>query len=217
MPVATSVALVDDHQLFLDGLRAVIGTYPDLRVVAACNSGRQALEVLSKARADVIVLDLMMPGISGITLARELMRNDSQTRLLALSMGTDEPSVAEAFGAGVLGYACKSQPAAEVLDAIREVAKGASYIAPQLAERFPHAGRDVRAGRAAHPLDRLTQREREVFDLTVSGLSTRDVAKELSISARTVETHRSRLLHKLNARSALELVRMAATWRMLPQ
>jgi DNA-binding NarL/FixJ family response regulator len=217
MGPSTTVALVDDHQLFLDGLRAVIATQPDMRVVVASSSAATALTMLQQTHADVVVMDLMMPGISGLTLARELLRNDPQRRMLALSMVADEPSVAEAFRAGVLGYACKSQPAEEVVEAIRGVARGAPYLAPELAEKFPGGSNAIRTRQTAHPLSALTQRERQVFELTVAGKTTRDVAKELNISRRTVETHRSRVLHKLGVHSALDLVRLAASWGLLPE
>jgi DNA-binding NarL/FixJ family response regulator len=216
MGPSTAVALVDDHQLFLDGLRAVISGQDDMRVVIASTSAATAMSMLQQTHADVVVMDLMMPGISGLTLARELLRGDPQRRMLALSMVADEPSVAEAFRAGVLGYACKSQPAEEVVDAIRGVARGAPYLAPELAERFPGGSTAMRARQTSHPLSALTQRERQVFELTVAGSTTRDVARELNISRRTVETHRSRVLHKLSVHSALDLVRLAASWGLLP-
>lgn len=217
MSPSTTIALVDDHQLFLDGLRAVISTQPDLRVVAASTSAATAMSMLQQTHADVVVMDLMMPGISGLTLARELLRNDPQRRMLALSMVADEPSVAEAFRAGVLGYACKSQPAEQVVAAIRDVARGATYLAPELADKFAGGSNAIRSRQASHPLTALTQRERQVFELTVAGKTTRDVARELSISRRTVETHRSRVLHKLGVHSALDLVRLAASWGLLPE
>jgi DNA-binding NarL/FixJ family response regulator len=217
MGPSTTVALVDDHQLFLDGLRAVISAQLDLRIVAATTSAATAMSMLQQTHADVVVMDLMMPGISGLTLARELLRRDPQRRMLALSMVADEPSVAEAFGAGVLGYACKSQPAEEVVEAIRDVARGAPYLAPELAEKFPGGSTAMRAHQPAHPLAALTQRERQVFELTVGGSTTRDVARELNISRRTVETHRSRVLHKLGVHNAIDLVRLAASWGLLPE
>lgn len=217
MSPSTTVALVDDHQLFLDGLRAVISAQPDLRIVATSTSAATAMSMLQETHADVVVMDLMMPGISGLTLARELLRNDPQRRMLALSMVADEPSVAEAFRAGVLGYACKSQPAEQVVAAIRDVARGATYLAPELAEKFAGGSNAIRARQPTHPLTALTQRERQVFELTVGGKTTRDVARELNISRRTVETHRSRVLHKLGVHSALDLVRLAASWGLLPE
>jgi DNA-binding NarL/FixJ family response regulator len=207
-----TVALIDDHQLFLDGLRAVLATQPDLKVVASTSLARAASVAVHEAHPDVVVLDLMMPGLSGISVARELLRDDPNRRVLALSMIADEPSVADALEAGILGYACKSQPASEVVEAIREVARGHSYMAPMLAE----TALPLQPGkRLQRPLDKLTVREREVFELTVAGRSTRDVASELAISPRTVETHRARILRKLDAHSALDLVRLAAAWGML--
>jgi DNA-binding NarL/FixJ family response regulator len=206
-----TVALIDDHQLFLDGLRAVLSTQPDLKVVASTSLARAAASAVHESQPDVVVLDLMMPGLSGLSVVRELLRDNPDRRVLALSMIADEPSVSDALEAGVRGYACKSQPASEVVEAIREVARGHSYLAPQLADTvLPMPGK-----RRARPLDKLTAREREVFDLTVAGRSTRDVAAELTISPRTVETHRARILRKLEAHSALDLVRMAASWGML--
>jgi DNA-binding NarL/FixJ family response regulator len=206
-----TVALIDDHQLFLDGLRAVLATQPDLRVVAATSQPRTAARLVEDAQPDVVVLDMMMPGLSGVSVARELLRADPGRHVLALSMVADHSSVADALDAGVRGYACKSQPAADVVAAIREVARGNSYLAPQLSELAV----PLRGARAPRPLDKLTVREREVFELTVSGRSTRDVAAELGISPRTVETHRARILRKLDAHSALDLVRLAASWGML--
>ena len=206
-----TVALIDDHQLFLDGLRAVLSTQADLKVVASTSLARAAASAVHESQPDVVVLDLMMPGLSGLSVVRELLRDNPDRRVLALSMIADEPSVSDALEAGVRGYACKSQPASEVVEAIREVARGHSYLAPQLADTvLPMPGK-----RRPRPLDKLTAREREVFDLTVAGRSTRDVAAELTISPRTVETHRARILHKLEAHSALDLVRMAASWGML--
>jgi DNA-binding NarL/FixJ family response regulator len=206
-----TVALIDDHQLFLDGLRAVLSTQADLKVVASTSLARAAASAVHESQPDVVVLDLMMPGLSGLSVVRELLRDNPDRRVLALSMIADEPSVSDALEAGVRGYACKSQPASEVVEAIREVARGHSYLAPQLADTvLPMPGK-----RRPRPLDKLTAREREVFDLTVAGRSTRDVATELVISPRTVETHRARILRKLEAHSALDLVRMAASWGML--
>jgi DNA-binding NarL/FixJ family response regulator len=207
-----TVALVDDHQLFLDGLRAVLATQMDLKVVASTCQPRGAVAAIRDSKPDVVVLDLMMPGLSGISIVRELLREAPDRRVLALSMIADEPSVAEALDAGVRGYACKSQSASEVVEAIRDVALGHTYLAPQLAGTVLLSQPGKRRPR---PLDKLTAREREVFDLTVAGRSTREVATELTISPRTVETHRARILRKLEAHSALDLVRMAANWGML--
>jgi DNA-binding NarL/FixJ family response regulator len=213
MSAGYTVALIADHQLFLDGLCAVLAGKQDLRVVACTAEGRSAPAVVLVARPDVVVLDLAVQGGSGISVARKLLRDDPDRRVLALGAMRERPNVAEVLEAGVCGYACKEQPAAEVVEAIREVARGRSYLAPQAADAAAPAKVALRRKR---PLDRLTAREREIFDMTITGRSSRDIAGELTISPRTVETHRARILRKLEAHSTLDLVRLATTWGLLP-
>jgi two-component system response regulator NreC len=161
----------------------------------------------------------MLPGVSGIGVARELLREDPTRRVLALSMVSDEAHVADALQAGVLGYACKSQSAAEVMEAIRTVARGETYLAPQVSGFVVSDYRRLRNGPEASrsPLATLTAREREIFELCIQGNPTAQIAKQLGISPRTVETHRGRILRKLNAHSAVDLVRLAARWGLLEQ
>ena len=161
----------------------------------------------------------MLPGVSGIGVARELLREDPKRRVLALSMVADEAHVADALQAGVLGYACKSQSAAEVMEAIRTVARGETYLAPQVSGFVVSDYRRLRNGpeAARSPLATLTAREREIFELCIQGNPTAQIAKQLGISPRTVETHRGRILRKLNAHSAVDLVRLAARWGLLAQ
>jgi DNA-binding NarL/FixJ family response regulator len=187
--------------------------------VLTAADGNEALTTFRAARPDVVVLDVMLPGVSGIGIARELLRDDPNRRVLALSMVADEAHVADALQAGVLGYACKSQSAAEVMEAIRTVARGETYLAPQVSgfvvsdyRRLRNADDGVRS-----PLATLTAREREIFELCIQGNPTATIARQLSISPRTVETHRGRILRKLNAHSAVDLVRLAARWGLLAQ
>ena len=212
------VALVDDHLLFREGLRAMLATAPDFRVVAEASNAQEAIPAVRASQPEVVVLDVMLPGVSGIAIARELLREDPNRRMLALSMVADEPHVADALAAGVLGYACKSQSAAEVMDAIRTVARGETYLAPQVSG-FVVSDRKVRDGGEGtrSPLAALTAREREIFELCVQGNPTAQIARQLGISPRTVETHRGRILRKLNAHSAVDLVRLAARWGLLAQ
>lgn len=213
------VALVDDHLLFREGLRAMLATAPDLRIVAEASNAQEAIPAIRASQPEVVVLDVMLPGLSGIGIARELLRDDPGRRLLALSMVADEAHVADALHAGVLGYACKSQSAAEVMEAIRTVGRGETYLAPQVSGFVVFDYRRVR-GRgegARSPLATLTSREREIFELCVQGNSTARIAQQLGISPRTVETHRGRILRKLDAHSAVDLVRLAARWGLLAQ
>src|SRR3954469_8549267 len=212
------VALVDDHLLFREGLRAMLANAPDLEIVAEASNAEEALPAVRSSRPEVVVLDVMLPGMSGIGIARELLREDPTRRVLALSMVADESHVADALQAGVLGYACKAQSAREVLDAIRAVARGETYLAPQVSGFVVSDYRRMRNGgdgAARLPTASLTTREREIFELCIQGMPTAEIARQLCISPRTVETHRSRILRKLNAHSAVDLVRMAARWGML--
>ena len=212
------VALVDDHLLFREGLRAMLANAPDLEIVAEASNAQKALPAVRNSHPEVVVLDVMLPGMSGIGIARELLREDPTRRVLALSMVADEAHVADALQAGVLGYACKAQSAREVVDAIRTVARGETYLAPQVSGFVVSDYRRLRNGgesAARLPTASLTAREREIFELCIQGLPTAEIARQLAISPRTVETHRSRILRKLNAHSAVDLVRMAARWGML--
>ncbi len=212
------VALVDDHLLFREGLRAMLASAPDLRIVAEASNAQEALPAVRASQPEVVVLDVMLPGVSGIGIARELLREDPTRRVLCLSMVADEAHVADALQAGVLGYACKSQSAVEVMDAIRTVARGETYLAPQVSGFVvSDYRRRSRAEAARSPLATLTAREREIFELCIQGNPTAQIARLLCISPRTVETHRGRILRKLNAHSAVDLVRLAARWGLLAQ
>jgi len=213
------VALVDDHVLFREGLRAMLATAPDFQVVAEASNAQEAIPAVRTSRPEVVVLDVMLPGVSGIGIARELIREDPHRKMLALSMVADEPHVADALAAGVLGYACKAQSAAEVMEAIRTVARGETYLAPQVSGFVVSDYRRLRGGGEGmrSPLATLTAREREIFELCVQGNPTAQIARQLGISPRTVETHRGRILRKLNAHSAVDLVRLAARWGLLTQ
>jgi two-component system, NarL family, response regulator NreC len=206
-----TIAVVDDHLLFREGFRALIRSTSDIRIVAEASNSEEALPAVRGTRPEVVVLDVMLPGLSGINIARELLKEDPSRRLLALSMAEDEAHVADALRSGMLGYASKRQSAAEVLDAIRTVGRGERYLAPELSGM----GRPP-APPVPTPLASLTAREREIFELCVSGMASKEIARHLHISPRTVETHRARILRKLGARSAVDLVRLAARAGLLP-
>lgn len=210
--MACHVALIDDHQLFREGLRVLLSSTPDVRVVAEAASAEEAMPAVRNSSPQVVVLDVMLPGVDGIPIARALLREDPSRRVLALSMVTDHERVLDALQSGVLGYASKRQSAAEVLEAIRTVARGERYLAPEL--RSAMTSQPSRQG-APPALASLTRRELEIFELCVGGLASKDIARQLRISPRTVETHRARVLRKLHARSAVELVRLAARWGVL--
>jgi DNA-binding NarL/FixJ family response regulator len=206
-PTAISVAIIDDHPIVREGLRAIVAAQADLVFVAEAGDARTGYAIVDEAHPDLVLLDLALPGADGITAARELKRRSPLLRLLMLSSRVEEHLVAEALEAGALGYIGKEQPIADLLLAMRTVGQGNSYLPPQIsAERI--ASRMRRGDKG--PLGALSTREREVFDLLVRGFGNEQVGVDLGISRRTVETHRSRILKKLHVHSAVELIGLAA-------
>lgn len=204
----TTLALIDDHRLFREGILALLAGQPDLKVVAEASDASEAYRVIAAAAPDVVLLDLSLPGVSGLEVGRNLLKQRPLQRILALTMLRDRRNVELALEAGFLGYATKDQPGVELLEAIHAVANRQRYLSPTLSTtESPENG---------SPLVKLTPREREVFDLTVGGVTTAQIAEQLQISKRTVETHRARILHKLEAHSAVDLVRLAASLGLLP-
>ena len=206
------LALVDDHRLFREGMRALLATQSDFQIVGEASQAQDAYALVDQAQPDVLLLDVSLPLASGVSVAREVLRRQPHQRILALSMFADEEHVAQALEVGVLGYASKDLSAGELFSAIRSVAHGEAYLAPGISRVvLDEYMRMRRTGRGPEtPLRGLTQREREIFELAVRGLSNQDIASQLCISKRTVETHRGRIMRKLHVHSATELVRLAA-------
>jgi two-component system, NarL family, nitrate/nitrite response regulator NarL len=199
------ILLVDDHTLFRDAFCALLATQPDIEVVGQAGNARDALALVDTQAPDVVVLDVNLPGISGLSLARELTRRTPPMRVLVLTMYKTEDIALQAASAGALGFARKDERADVVLQAMRSVASGQNT--------FDSGGLGARQGRPVRPgglLEALSRREREVFDLIVQGYSNQNIAKELFISIKTVETHRASINRKLGVHSTGDLVRFAA-------
>jgi two-component system, NarL family, response regulator NreC len=211
------LALVDDHRLFREGMRALLATQSDFELVGEASQAQDAYALVDQSQPDVLLLDVSLPLASGVSVAREVLRRQPHQRILALSMFADEEHVAQALEVGVLGYASKDLSAGELFSAIRSVAHGEAYLAPGISRvLLDEYMRMRRTGRGPEtPLRGLTQREREIFDLAVRGLSNQDIASQLCISKRTVETHRGRIMRKLHVHSATDLVRLAARTGLL--
>ncbi len=201
------MALVDDHGLFREGLRVVVGQTRDLEVAGEAATAREAIRLLAETPFDVAVVDVTLPDLSGVSVTREVRRVQPKCKVLALSMVEQPYRAAEMMRAGASGYALKSQPTDEILDAVRIVAGGGRYLAP----RLPHdLVESLIAGASVGPIDQLSPREREIFGLLVRGWTSERIASQLFISTRTVETHRQKIMAKLQVHSAVELVRLAA-------
>jgi DNA-binding NarL/FixJ family response regulator len=205
-----TVALADDHRVVRDGLRLVLQSQPELDVVGEAGDGREAVEMVERLSPDVLVLDLMMPGLGGIEVLRQVTRRSPRTRVVVLSMHADEGYVVQALGLGAAGYVLKDASATELLQAVRAVRTGRRYLSPPLSEAAVDSYvRRAEAGGAADPYERLTSREREVLHLTAEGLSSTAIAERLGISSRTAETHRANVMAKLGLHNRADLVRYA--------
>jgi two-component system response regulator NreC len=196
--------LADDHPVVREGVRALLESESDFEVVGQADNGEDVATLVSQLRPDVVVLDLMMGGMSGLDVTRELAERSPATRVLILSMHQSEAYVIEALRCGASGYALKQAEAQELGRAIREVAAGRRYLSPPLTERALEAY-SRRAGTPTDPYETLTGREREVLKLVAAGHTNAAVAERLYISIRTVESHRAHAMKKLGLRNRVEL------------
>jgi DNA-binding NarL/FixJ family response regulator len=208
------ILIVDDHPVFREGLRAILQREPELQVVGDAASAREAFPILDVERPDVVLLDLILPGMDGLSATREIKRRSPKTNVVICSMHSRLQDVLDAFAAGATGYVIKSELTDQIVVAVRAAAKGQRYIAAALA--FALERSHTRKTTGAAVLAALSEREREVFRLVIQGLSCAEIARELCISRKTVDTHRYRINHKLGLRSAVDLIRFAALHDLLP-
>src|SRR5262245_11789739 len=211
-----SIVLADDHPVVRRGMRALLEGEPDFAVVGEAADGLQALRLAERLRPDVLVLDLMMPGLNGLDALPALARRCPRTRVLVLSMYADESFVRQAFKQGATGYALKGCEAAVLLQAVREAAAGRRYLSPPLSDRAVEAYVEEALTAPDDPHEALTPREREVLQLAAEGHTSADIARRLSISPRTVEIHRANLMHKLGLKTAVDLIRHALRRGIIP-
>jgi two-component system, NarL family, response regulator NreC len=200
------VLLVDDHAILRAGLRRVLDAEGDIEVVAEAESAERAVFEALEAKPDVAVVDVVMPGKSGIEVAPELLTAVPGMRILVLSMQDDPRYVRAAFEAGASGYVLKEAADTEVVDAVRTVAAGERYVHPALGARLVAAEVEERKRAESDP---LSEREREVLRLLALGHTNQEIAQMLYISVRTAETHRAHIMQKLRLSSRAELVRHA--------
>ncbi len=201
------VALVDDHPLFRHGLMVALRNELDLEVIADVGSAAEALAVAARTSIDVAIIDVLMPTTSGISLTSELFERQPTCRVLGLSVIDDPGLIADMLRAHACGFASKTQEISEIVDAIRQVLGGLRYLPPRVSRDAVEA---ELLATPASPMQRLTRREREVFELLIRGNSNDEIATQLIISRRTVETHRQRIMHKLSAHSVAQMQRVAA-------
>lgn len=206
MAAAAQAVLVDDHPMFRAGLRVLLARDSRLHIVAEASSVSEAVAIAAQHPLDVAVVDMVMPHAGGLELVRQLRAVQPGCKILGLSMLEEPVRIAEMLRAGAAGYALKSQPIEEINEAIHTVLGDVRYLAPQLAHGALHA---LLATDTPFPVETLTPRERVVFDLLVRGGTNDVIARRLEIARCTVETHRRHIMHKLEAASIVDLVRVA--------
>ena len=212
-----TLILADDHRVVREGFRALLASEPDFRIIGETGDGLEALRLTEQLVPKVLVLDLMMPGLNGLEVARQLTHRAVPTRIVILSMHANEAYVLEALRNGAAAYVLKDSSAADLVRAVREAVAGRRYLSPPLSE--PAIDTYLEKARKTGTLDiyeTLTSREREVLQLVAEGHTTPEVAGKLFISPRTVETHRANLLHKLGLRTQTDLFRFALQRGILP-
>ncbi len=204
-PGTISVMLVDDHAVVRMGFRLLLEGTEDLRVVAEAQSGEEAVRLCAETSPDVVVMDLSMPGIGGLEAINRILSRRPEARILILSAHEDTAHPRRALAAGAKGYLTKRSAAEELINAIRTVAKGKTYIEPSMAQVLAVGQATGKKG----PVDVLSGREFEVFMLLAKGKSVAEIAETLSLSPRTVGTHMFHVKQKLNAGNAAELAIIA--------
>jgi DNA-binding NarL/FixJ family response regulator len=214
------VVLADDHTVVRAGLRALLRASPDISVVGEASSGPEAVDAAVRLRPNVVVMDLDMPGGDGATATRELARRDAAIRVLVLSHHSEEESLVALFDAGACGFLAKDAADRELVDAIRVVASGDVYVRPRvarvLAAHLHHrAAQDEPSDEQRRRVDALSERERAVFSRVAEGFNGREIASQLGISPKTVDTYRQRIEEKIGVRHRTEYVRLALTLGML--
>ena len=198
--------LVDDHTLVRTGIRMILSTTVDIEIVGEAESGEAALPQIRELQPDVVVCDMHLPGISGLEVTERLMKGEYGARVVIVSVLEDGPIPKRVIAAGASAYVGKGGNPMELVNAVREAAQGKRYLASGVAQNLALAGLN---GGGATPFDALTRRELEVAMLLLQGLRQEDIARRLSLSAKTVNTHKSRLFAKLGIHDGISLARLA--------
>ncbi len=200
-----NILLADDHTIVRQGLKLILSAHPDLHVVGEAANGKEAVELAAKLKPDIVLLDVAMPELNGIEATRKMVEANSRLRVLVLSMHKEAVYVREILRAGARGYILKDAIDTELLNAVRSVARGDGYISPAVSGALLDDYRkDV-----TDPVDLLSPREREVLQLIAEGKTNKEIATKLNLSVYTVDSHRGKIMEKLNLHSTGELVRFA--------
>jgi DNA-binding NarL/FixJ family response regulator len=202
------VVLVEDHPFFRLGLRVLLKSVPGYEVVGEAGSAREAFALIDAVRPDAVLMDIFLPGMDGVVATREIIRRLPTVKVLIISGHDDMQDVCDALAAGAIGYALKSETAEALLRALAQVSRGEIYVAPELVARMAAVSSDHDG--PADALDVLSEREREVFRLAADCRLPQEIAVELCLARKTVDTHLNRINRKLGLRNRADLVKLAA-------
>jgi DNA-binding NarL/FixJ family response regulator len=211
-----NILLADDHNIVRQGLRALLQSEPHFRLVGEASDGIEAVRLAERLKPDVLITDVMMPGLNGLEVARQVSRSLPNTRIIILSMYTNDAYVIEAFKNGALGYVLKDSEASDLIQAVKEVISGNRYLSPPLSERALELYMQKLESAPSDPYELLTTREREVLQLVAEGKTSAEIANRLFISPRTAEGHRANLMRKLGLQTNADLIRFALKRGILP-
>lgn len=215
----TTIVLVEDHQVVLEGLRALLEAEPGFSIIGETDNGVEAVQLAERLQPDVMIVDLMLPGLNGLEITRLVSQRSPHSRIIILSMYDHESFVVEALKSGAAGYVLKRDGIAHLVQAVHEVGAGRRYLSPSLSERALEAYilyvEQVKNS-GQKPYETLTPREREVLHLAAQGYTNAQIGAQLVISPRTVEVHRANMMRKLGLRTQADLIRFAIQQGILP-
>lgn len=213
------ILIADDHKMFVDGIESILNTEEDISVVDRCFDGKSVFNILKEKEIDVILLDVNLPEMNGIEVCQKMNKEKSKVKVLALSMFNEESYVTEILKHGASGYILKNTGRVELLNAIRSIYEGKTYFSKDVTQTIMKGLVKTNKPKSKNSnfLPKISRREKEVLHLIVKEFTTQEIANELYISLKTVESHRSSLLSKLNARNTAGLVRIALENKLLEE
>ena len=204
------VLVADDHAVIREGLRVMLGNQPDMQVVGTAANGREAVRLVDEHEPDVVVIDISMPELNGIEAIAQILPRHPHIKIIVLSIHETKPYVYRTLKAGAKGYLIKETAGLEVVDAVRAVYRGERYLSQRISDLLTDVSyRNLEVPIEISPLEQLSSREREILQLVAEGKTSQEIGERLSISPKTVDTYRSRLMHKIGVEDVAGLVRFA--------
>lgn len=207
--MSVRVLIVDDHKIMREGLRSLLEKQPDTEVAAEAENAREALQLVEEVKPDIVIMDVVMPSLNGIEATRRLLAKIPSIKVIALSMYSDKRFVMEMLRAGAAGYLLKDCAFEELDEAIRTVMQDRTYITPRIVDIIVKDYFSQAEKPRSSALSALTSRQYEVLQLLAEGKSTREIAKQMALSVKTIESHRQQIISKLNIRSVAGLTKYA--------